>query len=340
MEIPEPTNQIHKITSQDLLSKAAPPRIVRPPGYFRELILDSLAILLAGTTGLLASLYVVGSVPLWVLLTGFVLWLSVSVSLTAATRSFGRRMLIFLAEGAALLALAWIVSTEYFGIAAFLVLALGMWGVQISRSEFRNSLNLRFIRSARPQIGRSVTVFVLLILILLVPRNISRGEYLSDTVFRSVFGFAVSSAEELYPEIRMNQTVGVLVEDLARYNLAKEGYFRQLPEDIQQELLNKASIQVLEDLSKISGQSLKPDTPTQAVLRNLVYGGLGSLRISFGDWFDIAWVILSFAIFRGLAIILGWIAGFVAFLVNQLLVATGVLVVRGEAQVQEVTVFG
>lgn len=339
MDNPETPSPIRKISSQDLLTKASAPKMVRPPGFYKELVLDGLTVLLAGATGLAISLYVVDVLPLWAMLTCFGLWLSLSVALTAATQSVWRRLLVFLGEAGAIFMLAYSVSSEYFGAAIAIFLVLGIWGIRGSRSEFRNNLNLQLLRSGKPQISRTLTAFVFLVLILAVPHNMDSGEYLSDSIFRNVFGLATNAAHSLYPEIRFNMTLGDLAQDLARYKVEQLDYFKQLPEDVQADQLAQAGAQITDQLGKIVGQDLKPDITVETILHKTIYSALGALRKSYGTWFDLVWVILAFFVFRGLAILLGWAISLAAFFVYQFLVALGALTVRGEAQVQEVTVF-
>lgn len=203
----------------------------------------------------------------------------------------------------------------------------------------KNGLEIKFFSAAGPVLRKLVTVLSLLLVVLYLPRLNQGNIFISQDSFRSFFDFTNGIVSNFYPEINLNSSFGQLTESFARLELETNSAFRAMSPSDRAAAIQQVSSQVSNSLSKILGVAISPNEAASDVFYNFIVGTLNGWSGRFGVWFVFGWALTVFLIVRSFGVLFYWAASFVAFVVYQILLTSGVVHIIGEARTHEIAEF-
>lgn len=323
--------------NQDLLRQVEPESRPLPKGFFTLIGIETLAVIMAGASGAAASGYMKGSLGLAAAFWIWTAFFTVSVFGTLFSPVRWRRFLVMFLEAAAFIVLfgSFREDIRLLGSALFASFVFAVWGDQAARQELSDRLRIKILPVMRIKIGRTMTGYILAVILLSFPIWSASNNFLPEKQFRSFYDGAIKIASVIYPGVKLDATIGEFARTLAAKSISADGSFSNMPQEaINQAILNTADT-VLKQAGRNFGMSLTPDMHLSDIFYKYMTNALTGWRQSLGDSFLALWIIAMFIFLRSLGTILVWIAMLVALGVYELLSAIGIFALTGEPSMQE-----
>lgn len=318
----------------NLLERVAEDEILRPKGYYRLIALDVLTVASAlGASYSLKIFFENGTIiPFAASACLFLIFSCFEIFLI---KNFGRRFFVLVLETAALLSFFYNESWGMVSAAGFAVIVLLFWGEVSSRSEARNSLEVRFFKTVKPLAKKITTALSLLLVLAYLPQWSKGNELIPKNWFEAAIVSSAGAAESFYPELNFHSDVRNFSLSFAKYKLQESDVYANMSPSMQNQALNKVAASVIESIKKYSGMNVSGKDQVGEVLYSLFKTALEGWRTYFGGWFLFVWAAAAFLVVRSFGAIFSWLAALFAFSIYELLVGLNVLEIRGESATRE-----
>jgi len=254
-------------------------------------------------------------------------------------KKLARRFFILVLEAVALLSFFFKEPLELLLIIGFLIIVFLFWGEASSRSEVRNSVEIRFFKTVGPLVKKTITALSLLIVLVYLPQWSKGNNLISKGWFETAIVSSVRIAESFYPELNFHSNVRDFSSSLAQYELKGNDLFKNMSPSMQKQNLDQITEQVVGSINKYAGMNLSGKETIGDVLYAVVDSTVERWRVSFGNWFLFAWALALFLSIRGFGALFWWAAAFLGFCAYELLVALNILHIRGESVARETLEF-
>ncbi len=311
---------------------------MRPHGFYQSLALDALTVFAAALTGYFYRGFT-NDLSWWTFLyavLGFFFLAMCSVFQMLLLRNWERRVFILALEMAAIVGFFYTESwLSLLGIAAAGFL-LFLWGEASSRRELKNDLEIRFFRTVRPQLSKLITGIVLMAILLYLPLWDAKKSFFSEETFGALFSWSAGLAQNFYPELTLDASVGEFARSVARLELSNQAEFSGLPSEVKEATLNQAEGLVLKSLEGTFKIALKKSDTMRHAAYGLVIDALAALQEKFRDTFLFIWAAAVFLFLRGFGVVTHVILSFSAAMLYQLFLGMNLIHIAGESRTQEV----
>lgn len=254
-------------------------------------------------------------------------------------KSLTRRFFILVFETIALLSFFFEEPFQFLLVAGLVIIVFLFWGEVSSRSEARNSVEVRFFKAVGPLVKKTITALSFLIVLLYLPQWSKGNNLISKGWFESTTALSARIAESFYPELNLHSSVRDFSLSLAKYRLVGNDLFNTLSPATQKQNLDQVSNQIVGSLSAYTGMNLSGKEAIGGVLYSIVDSTLERWRVNFGNWFLFVWATGIFLSIRGFGALFWRVVAFFGFSVYELLVALNILHVRGESIMRETIEF-
>lgn len=321
---------------QNLISRVKPDEPIRRPGIYKPVIMDILTVASALGVGYVYKQFLAGLADYFLLLAAITAFSVLSVLQVFFTKELGHRFWILILEAAALLSLFYGYDLKILGAGAVIVIAFTFWGEVLGHRELENSIEITFFRAAKPTLKKLTTALVLLFVILYTPQLNGKTVLIPETGFQSFYNWAAGLVTTFYPEINLSSSFKKLTEDVALLELKNSRPFLDLSPADQQSAIRQTAADLTTNLNKNFNTTLNGDEPASDAFYAMLVKLLNNWRGRFGYYFIIGWAVAIFLMFRALGVIFYIVAGLIAFLVYQILLASGFIYIFGETRTHEI----
>ncbi|MEK7608371.1 MAG: hypothetical protein AAB495_02235 [Patescibacteria group bacterium] len=334
MEILHPRPQ-----NQNLLDQVGSSRPPAPPGYYKGIALDIVAVLVALFSGYLLRLFIGYRQFFLPFLGGVLLLLVISFFGTLLIEGWKRRAFVHLLQATAF------VSWFYGEPMKFVLPALGvlffflLWGSGRGRSEISNIIEFKFIRIARPVMTKLVSGIALAGVLLSLPSFTSEMLFVSQDKFESTYDSIAKVGNTLYDRINFSSTLGDLVRGIARTQLSQNPLFSAFSPDLQDQVIERSMSQLLDGAGKTIGVPLSSQMSVGEALYTYIISLLQKWKEKLGPTFIAIWAAAVFLAARSIGIFFAWFALLIAYLIYELLSAFNIIHITGESRTREVVEF-
>ncbi len=325
-----------KISPQNLIKQVNPDAPARRSGIYKPILMDALTVVSAFGVGYLYKQFLAGTMDYLLLLVVITAFSVLSVLSVLLTKGFEHRFWIIILEVAALLSLFYNYNLKLLGVAAALFFVFILWGDLLGRRELDNVLEVNFFRTTKPILKKLTTAFLLLFIVLYLPQLNEKTMFVSEANFRKFYDWAAGSVANFYPEINFSTSFEKFAEGIVRVELKDNPTFKNLVAANQELAVQQATGDLVKNLSKNLDMTIASDELTSDVFYNVIIKFLNNWRSRFGNFFDIGWAILVFLALRALGVIFYLIAGFISFLVYEVLLASNFIHILGETRTHEI----
>ena len=319
-------------------------RAIRPPGFYKSIILDILTISSALLFSFAYSLYTAGESNLWLLLGSLTAFAILGTLETFLITSLPRRAVIILLETIALLAFLYDRPSGALFLVGGLMLFFQVLGEIDCRRLLSNSLELRFFKMSRLKLVKTITAITIMVVVLylpqLTPESLSvKNVFLNPKIFQSFFDWASGMVNKLYPEIDLNSSIEKLARDIAVFRLNNISDFKNLTPKEQENSIAQATKDIIVSLSENLQITISGDKPANELFYNIIVLNLERWKNSFGNWFLIGWIAIFFLIVRGFGFVFSVFAAVIAFIVIEFLLGVNFIHIAGESRMKETLKF-
>ncbi|MFH0891103.1 MAG: hypothetical protein V1856_03660 [Candidatus Liptonbacteria bacterium] len=324
-------------TNENLIKPIASAKIAYPPGFWSGLAVDLIVIFLACAFGYLYFRYLVdGGKFIWYAMVIAALLLMVSLFDTLLTKSFGRRVVIVLAE--VIVMSLWFIKSGVFNFTVSVAAATAffmLWGELQSRREMNNGLEMQFFKISKYQINKGITALILFVVLSYLPLYSYDRIFLSENVFASVYGWAASVVKGMYPELELTSSLNEFVGSITNLKAREDPEFESLPANAQKLILGQLNSQTIEFIKGKININISETQPMHLIFYNYLQNMVQNWERQFGDRFLATWAIIVFFILRSLGFILYLAVSILSFFVYQILLATDFIKIVGESCTHE-----
>lgn len=324
---------------QNLIERLTVETTSRPSEFYRSIFLDIFTVASALAVGFFYKLYLLKLVELWAPLLSLTIFSIFSTFEIFLIKSWSRRFFIIILEVAALVGFFYDQSLKLLLTVAGLTLFFLLWGEASSRREARNSMEIRFFKTARIQLSKVVTAVAIIGVFFYLPHSKPQDILFSPSSFDGFFDWAAGVASNFYPNFRFTSSFEDLAKDIASSQLAKNADFNKITPAEQVKTIAEASDKIIKDLSRTLKITITAEEKTSKIFYNLIVNNLQGLKNKFGNQFLIVWGIILFFAVRGVGSIFIWFAALFSFFFYQMLLGFNVVRVVGENRTHEVIEF-
>ncbi len=322
--------------NQNLLKQVRPaPTAPRPHGAITLVVLEALAVILAGVFGRATAAYIGGSLSFGVAVAAALLFFAVSTFGAIFGTSTARRLIVIALETLAFAALFGIRELPFLLAAAIIIFIFSLWGDIALRRELENRLRMRFTAVARLKVAHLFTGFLLAGIILALPPLRGSAMPLSESRFSALFDSGVQVLGGTYGGVRLDGTVEDFAESVARKELAGEAEFNQLPPDAQAKAVRQAAAAEIAQAEKSLNLALAPDAKISHIFYSYIAAFIKDWQANLGNSFFVLWGIILFVFLRGIGFLVIWAALIIAVAMYQLAAAFGIISIVSEPATQE-----
>jgi len=313
---------------------------LKPTGFYEGIILNIATVVSAAVLGFNFSFYVSGGISYLgsvISLVVFLAFISLEVFLT---KEIKRSIVVILLTIIALMTPFLGNSLKVVGGMIIVLVIFFFIGEFASRQERKTNLKVRFVKTVRQKIGKTITALVIAIIILFIPKMGSGGVFIPRDEFQSFFNLSARVAGRIYPEVNIDSTIDNVARDAAIFQLKRISDFNSLTETDKQKSITQASSKITTELTSTLGIDPGGSRRVDDLVYNLINSTLANWKEKLGDWFIIGWAIALFFVFRGIGSIISVISAGVGYLVFQLLLALDFIKIVGKNQTQDEVEFG
>lgn len=328
--------QILQTQKQNLLKTYTPQTNNEVGSFYKAVSLDALTILSAVIFSYFYRAYLDGNTAYWGAIVSLIFFSSFSLLGTILTRGFGHRSFIVLLEVLGITLFFYDQNVFLVATAAASALVFFFLAEVLTRQELENSLEIKFMKSARTKFRKLATGIVLFVVILYAPYLAANKTVVPQKPFRVIFDSAARFLGNIYPDINLRSSLKNFAESFAYLQFNSDPQFKALPESERNLLTAQGAEKLVSELQKNIGIAIDAEQPISDVIYNLVNVSLVTWNQKFGQWFVIGWVITLFLAARGIAALFYWLVSIVAWLIYQILLAANFVHIANETRSQEV----
>ncbi len=326
-------------SSENFLAQAPAEKAVRPRGFYKAIVLDVLSVISGLSVGLTYRLYLNSQTGLTPSILCFLFFSLVACVQVSLARNLKRRAFVLILEVLAVTVFFYDLAegplTTLFGLLLFFF----VWGEINSRREIINTISPNYFRVGREKLKKLVTGVALAAALIYLPQVLEKEYLIPRSFFQDTFDWSVGVVAKLYPEVKLQGTVGEFIDSLASYNMNKLPEFIDYPISDQKKFVDLE----IDRLTNQFTQSLRKKIDLQQKSDDLIYEYtafyLDSLRSKFSREFRLIWVALLFLILRSIGAFFVIIAAGLFFIVTQLLLSLGLIYLAGETRTKETLIF-
>lgn len=322
--------------THNLLKPISSVELTRPPGFWTSIGVDVFAVLGALAFGFLYRSYMQGELGIVSAFVGGGIFLITSVFPAMLTRSWSRRMLIFLLQLLFFFVLFWDKGLAVVGSAATVIFVFGLWGELTLRHELKENMAVRFIKLSQVYYSKVLTGVVLAVVILYYPMLDATKIYVPQGLVAGAFEWSSTFVHKIYPEVDLNNSFGTFIKSIAKLSLSDKPEFKSLTPSDQEHYLDQTYLGMLETVEKSIGSVIDAEQSVAEVLYKFLNSLFEGWKQKFGDLFFAVWVIAVFLVVRSFGVIFAWAVSLIAFLIYQVLIVSKMLRVVGESRIKEV----
>lgn len=264
----------------------------------------------------------------------------ISVVRSLVTVSWEHRFIVIFLETAAFMILFY--SRPDWNLTATVALLMFiflMWAEVASRSEISNSIELKFLRSARPHINKIITAVILMTALLYIPNLKSSREIISRGVYDGFFSASASALRYIYPGIDFDASIESVITGLTRSQLSEQKEFRGLSKEQQERTVEANTGATISNLQKNADIQFSVNESIRDIIYKFLVSTLNKWRASYGTWFFAIWVTAVFLIVRSIGFLFALVIGILSFFLFHLLIATGFLKFSAQPKMQEIVTY-
>lgn len=312
-----------------------------PPPFSKIVATEVLTVGAALSFGYLFRLYVSGDAFLSALLVAAMLYsigAALQVFLIPDTR---RRMYLIILEVIAFLVFFYDLPINLLlGVAGAMFLLLA-WGEVASRQELNNLMTIKFTRVAQLKLSKTTTALVVMTVLLYLPSSQKSNQnlFVSPENFNALFSSSATLLHKTYPEIDFTSSFHSFVQSMVLIQLENLPEYQRLPPAQQQDVTEQKTKQLIDAVGKSANIVVEPSQKSGEVIYNLIVGNLRQWRDKFGGWFDAAWIAFALIFVQSFGVLFYMVAGYLAFLIYELLLAMNVIHLTGEERIHEMIEF-
>lgn len=307
------------------------------PGFYKSIVLDVLAVLLAAGFGFSYYRYLTGGMPIWVLFVALTLFAVITTLQAFLAKHGWRTFCVIVLETAGVVGFFWRDDWRIIAITAAVVLAFLVWGYFSARVRLENSVHVPFFGVANMTLSKFTTGLLIFMVLIYAPQLGGNPLLVSQKSFRTVFDWASGVVDNFYPNLSLSGSFGNFSESFAKMELTNNPEFQNLTPDQQNAAIAQESQQLEQNLTaKLPSSSVASSSPTSDAFYSILQGMMNAWQTQSEGWFDVGWAAVIFIALRGLGIIFIWLAEFVTLIVYELLLATGFIKLGEEFRSREV----
>jgi hypothetical protein len=321
--------------AQNLINQAKIDTSVRPPGYWKSVGLDAIAVLSAALFGFLYYRYLTQGISVWFLLVGLMLFGVVSVIEVFLSKNALRSLAVIILETAAALGFFWRDEPQILGIIAAIMIVMLAWGHFSARARLRNGIEIPFFGVSGDMLSKFTTGLLLFMILAYVPQIGGNALVVSQQSFRTFFDWTSGFINSFYPSISLGGSFGDFAQSVSKMELANNPSFESLPAAEQSSTLQQATDQFTQNFLQSASQPVSTSSPTSDAFYNVLDGVLGAWQSQSSGWFDVGWVTVLFIGLRTLGVLFVWLAQFISLIFYELLIALGFMHVTEETHPHE-----
>ncbi len=335
--IPTPPEQPTKlkrnlIEGSNLIRAAPNENTGRPSQFYKLILLEILTIGAALALGYTLRFFLLDQMAWYYPLVALAVFILFSNFLLFVTKSLERRIIVVFLETIALFACFYTVSLLPLGGSAVAVFAFLAWGEVAGFHELQNSIELRFLKIATPQVVKLTTAVIILIILI----SFAQGYlFFSQEKFNVVFKSTVGPIQQFYPEINFTGTFHDFAESLARFGLDKNPDYRALNSADKEKVLANATSQTTSNLTQNFNTPISPDKPVAAAFYEFFIAFLGRLYTNFGNSFLFVWGFIVFFLLEGIGAFFRASILAIGYFAYELALAMNIFTIFGESRMRE-----
>ncbi len=322
--------------TQNLIDQSKISTRSRPPGFWRSLVLDIVAVLSAALFGYLYYRYLTQGLSVWILLAAVIFFGVMCVMEVFLAKGIARSFVVIFFETAASLGFFWRDDMRVIGIVALIMLTMLLWGHFASRSRVQNAVEIPFFGASGNMLGKFTTAILLFMILAYVPQISSNALVVSQKSFRSFFDWTSGLVNGYYPGLSLNGTFGNFAESLSKMELANNPSFQSLNTAQQSIAIQQTAAQFTQTFLQNAAQPVASSSPTSDAFYNVLNGVLNAWQSQSSGWFDVGWVTVLFIGLRTIGILFVWLAQFISLVFYEILLASGFMKVSEETTQREI----
>ncbi len=324
-----------KITPLNLIKQVSPESSRRQTGFYKQIILEVLTVISAVGLGYFYSGLLAGKFGLAAVMGALATFTVLSTLHSFFARDFMRRSMVVVLSVLGVIFFFWGPNLEILLAAAAVMLVFLSWGGIAMRSELENSLEIRFFKATKPFLKKLTTGIIITFILLYIPLWSPNNIFVSRDNFKGFFDWASGVVSGFYPELKFNSTFSDLVSGVANLQLKNNAAFQELTAKDKETMLQQTTQGVSAGLSKSLGITINPQGPVSDAFYDFIIKFLTDWQVRYGNFFVVGWGIVIFLTIRGLGTLFYWLAGFLAFIFYQILLASGIIHIQGETMTHE-----
>lgn len=325
------------VPNQNLINPTRLSEITREPGYWKSTALDLLSLLSALATGYTYYFYITTGLSPWYLFGAFLAFAACSsLQVFLAPKSW-RRVIVIVGE--ALCLTIWFYffeSWQAVAIAGGTLFVLLQWGYFSSRSDMKNSVEVRFFGVTSAVLGKVVTGLLLFAIIVYAPQAEGQRAFVPRQNFQAFFSWSVGYIENFYPAFDLTTTFGSFAESVAKSQVKGNASFENLSPTQQSAAIDQMVQSLADSVKTATGVAPAASQALSDVAYDYIVATINGWRAQFGGQFMLVWGIALFLALRTVGVFLVWIAQFVSLVFYELLLALGFMHIGESTQTQEV----
>jgi hypothetical protein len=322
--------------TQNLIDQSKISTQSRPPGFWRSLVLDIVAVLSAALFGYCYYRYLTQGLSVWILLGAVVFFGVMCVMEVFLAKGAARSFVVIFFETAASLGFFWKDDMRVIGVIALIMLAMLLWGHFSSRSRARNAVEIPFFGTSGNMLGKFTTAILLFMILAYVPQIGGNALVLSQQSFRSFFDWTSGVINGFYPELSLNGSFGNFAQSVSKMELANNPSFQSLNTAQQNIAIQQASDQFTQTFLQDAAKPVASSSLTSDAFYNVLNGVLNAWQSQSSGWFDVGWVTVLFIGLRTIGILFVWLMQFISLVFYEILLASGFMKVFEETTQREI----
>ena len=322
--------------NQNLINPSKISTAQYPPGMWRSLWLDVVAVLSAGLFGYCYYHYLTQGWSVWFLFAALTFFGIASVMEVFLSKDGWRSIVVIFLETAAMLGFFWRDNVTILGIVAAIMLVMLAWGHFSARAQVRNGIAIPFFGASGDALGKFTTAVLLFMILAYVPQIGGNALIVSQQSFRTFFDWTSGFVNSFYPELSLNGSFGDFAQSVSKMELQNNSSFQSLNTAQQSLALQQATTQFTQNFLHDAPGTIATSSPTSDAFYNVLNGVLSAWQSQSSGWFDVGWVTVLFIGLRTLGILFVWFAQFMCLIFYELLLASGFMKISEEPHSREV----
>jgi hypothetical protein len=322
--------------SQNLINPSKISTAQRPPGTWRSLGLDVVAVLSAGLFGYCYYRYLTQGWSVWFLFAALTFFAVASVMEVFLSKGGWRSIFVILLEVVATLGFFWRDEVTVLGIIAAIMIVMLVWGHMSAHAQVQNGIEIPFFGASGNILGKFTTAVLLFMILAYVPQIGGNALVVSQQSFRTFFDWTSGLVNSFYPELSLTGSFGDFAQSASKMELQNNPSFQSLNTAQQNIALQQAATQFTQNFLKNASGTIATTSPASDAFYNVLNGVLSAWQNQSSGWFDVGWVTVLFIGLRTLGILFVWFAQFICLIFYELLLASGFMKISEEPHVREV----